>query len=386
MKKYRILAGIVTAALSAAVFTAPFDAVNTASASNSSIPATSRIKDLNRDNVLDTSDAQYLLTFLNGKVDYPYDYADMDANADSIVDSLDSEAYLRYYTYYQVMQSTTPPFSAHGAAHTTDTTSELDYKVYNAQTGAYSHTYALYELPMQRSSRAIIGTDEREIDWSKSGVVQIVTTDGAYNYWSTGFVVSEHIIATAAHCFFDEETGNFTEVSSIRLYNTSGNITLQPTSLEVHIPQAYLDVNTPGANYVPVADYALVTVEEDLSDYMCFNLAVPLNSASSQDHSLVTTGFPWDNLETMVSGEGEIGGLTADRLLHTCDAVQSESGGPIYIGDSSITQSNEEFYSVIGIHVCEPRVENPQYNVGMRMTLDMLHFFLSNDDINSPTE
>ncbi len=71
------------------------------------------------------------------------------------------------------------------------------YKVYNATNGSYLRSYTLNPLTADNNTRSVIGEDERVIDWTKSGVVKIMTSN---SYIGTGFVIDAHTIATAAHC------------------------------------------------------------------------------------------------------------------------------------------------------------------------------------------
>ena len=68
---------------------------------------------------IDAMDASYLTSVLNGAVNYPYDYNDLDATGDKVINIADAFEYLDCYLYNTVMGND-PNFtpSTHGATRT----------------------------------------------------------------------------------------------------------------------------------------------------------------------------------------------------------------------------------------------------------------------------
>lgn len=255
----------------------------------------------------------------------------------------------------------------------------MTYYVYDAQ-GNYKRSYTLDKVSTlsASSARTVIGDDSRVKDYSKSGICRI----NAAISISTGFVVDSHTIATAAHCVYDiENAGRPTvtskrNVSTIRFYKTDGSIALTLNSSdvkEVHIPKLYYDTNrvSPKSLY----DYALISVNVDLSDYACFNLGAPLDSLKNMNTTLYCTGFPGDlnNATIPYTGTGTISKMDSQIITHTVDTFQGDSGAPTYI---ETTYKGKTYDTVIGILSGENSV-----NYSVRITTDVLHFYKNNPQI-----
>lgn len=81
-----------------------------------------------------------------------------------------------------------------------------NYTVFDAKTGEALDGYSLDPNPITDKSRVVIGEDTRYRDDSLPGVVKIINSD---TLTGSGFVVDAHTIATAAHCVFDYQHGDF---------------------------------------------------------------------------------------------------------------------------------------------------------------------------------
>lgn len=273
------------------------------------------------------------------------------------------------------------------------TTTSRTYYVYNAITGAKfnSRTYTLNPLSIPSGSgssgtNSVIGTDDRVIDYTKSGVVKIITGSGGIG---SGFVVDDHTIATAGHVVYSNDTGSQT-VSHILLFNTSGVNVLDATPIEYHVPYDFISrlvpSNQPNACATNEYDYALITVEEDLSNYACFYLGAPLDEFMSTSSALTVSGFPGkvnnitvNTLTThaLYSGNGTILNYNYfypdKQIFYNVDMTPGDSGGPAYITTSYY---GSIYYTVIGINVSEAGT----YNIATRITSDLLHFYLNNSN------
>ncbi len=262
----------------------------------------------------------------------------------------------------------TPTYSASAA---NVNTSCVYYKYTGS--GTYVSQYTLSPVGVVQtptvSTYSIIGDDDRYMDFSKNGVVRLASNGG------TGFVVDEHTIATAAHCVYNRTTGSAVPVTKIDFYSTS-NSAANPdpvktiTEVEsIHIPRNYMTQS----NYYDY-DYALITVEDDLSDYLCFNLGLALDGIVDTDAEVYVTGFPQGNFNAMYTGSGEIIKCNDLTLDYNTDTEHGQSGAPVYI---ATTFQNKVYYTVVAIHTRGAGV----HNYGTRMTTNLLHFYLNNPNL-----
>ena len=256
---------------------------------------------------------------------------------------------------------------------------ERQYYVYDAKTGEKIDEYYLDPVPSVNNSRSVIGGDERTIDWTKSGVVKIITSTGAFG---SGFVVGDHVIATAAHCVYDY--GKAEKITKILLFDKNGKVTLEATPVESHVPYYYAKQG------LETYDYALISVKEDLSDYACFDLGVPLDSFNNSNSVVTVTGFPgkWgkpgeevtvntDTQHMMYSGNGLVCGGNDSLMYYTTDTSGGNSGGPVYITES--IPGHNTYYTVVAIHAYRPHNDHNQGNHGTCMTTDLIHFYSANN-------
>ncbi|MDE5854750.1 MAG: serine protease [Ruminococcus sp.] len=258
------------------------------------------------------------------------------------------------------------------------------YFKYEAQTGKrISGYYMLYAPENTASTYGLIGTDERVEDWSKSGVVKLITTqvDGNGNPISkqqtcvTGFVIDNHTIATAAHCVYGYKVDN------ILFFDKSGNISMEITDpVEYHVPRQYTLYK------LNDDDYALITVSQNLRDYACFNLGYVSDKFIGGEVSV--TGFPRksddneifkdDDINTiyqhkMLTGNGNVTEFTENGLVkYTNDTSRGNSGSPVYVTEKLY---GKEYYTVIAINV---QRGDRTYNAGKRMTPEVLRFYKGN--------
>lgn len=248
------------------------------------------------------------------------------------------------------------------------------YSVYSATSGTFLRSYTLDSLPSGNNVRGVIGSDDRVIDWTKSGVVKITLTSGLF---ATGFVVGEHIIATAGHVVYANT------IADILLFDNEGRNTLHATPVEFHVPNAYIN-NT-------VGDYALITVEEDLSDYACFYLGAAMDNIADNSQAVSVTGFPEyvNDIKVnsltehcMYTGNGVITAINElNELQYNADTSSSNSGGPVYITES---RCGYTYYTVLAIHTGRAIDSNGNmvYCYGTRVTTDLLHFYNNNSNLN----
>lgn len=274
------------------------------------------------------------------------------------------------------------------------------YRKYSYDTNSctnYSLTINNNSFPQPRS---ITYPDGRVRD-GNDGIVRLSSG-------GTGFIVGDHTIATAAHCVNVKHSSNqslktryqsswyFHNDLEIFTYNETGIPENAPslTPVEIHIPNEYYNNDTLGS------DYALITVEEDLSEYTHFNLGVPYNVANAGFRSLdlFVSGIPETIPDTnpndsippeqnssnlMYTSKGKIDSIfesTDEYLCYSCDTVGGDSGGPVYtayqFSAGSITSTA---YTVVAIHNLGHFGGVP-YNRGSAITPYKIQFYLNNSN------
>lgn len=246
------------------------------------------------------------------------------------------------------------------------------YRKYDAQTGAALGNYVLMPVPnisaSDVSTKQIIGTDDRVIDYSKSGIVKLSSG-------STGFIVGNHTILTAAHCVYNFNNIQYT------LYNSDGTVNATYNAVSCHIPQQFI-FNYSGSEY----DYAIVTVAEDLSSYKCFNIGVCRDNLKNIDPDIYVTGYAGNKstskpqlTNNIVTGSGKFmengnKDIILPKILHySTDTIGGTSGAPIYVKDSNGVMT------VIGINTGG---EKSVCNFGRRIDSNILRFIYNNDELN----
>lgn len=257
----------------------------------------------------------------------------------------------------------------------------VSYRVYDAKTGNHisSKDYTLQPPSINVdnnvvSPNSVIDSDDRVIDWSKSGVVKLMCNNSA-GYLGTGFVVGPHTIATAGHCVYNSVQAS-NVISEIMLFNNNGTTAMSATPVEIYIPTNYSSSSS--------TDYAMITVKEDLSRYACFNLSAALDYSSKVPIGLSISGFPQEVRGVTVNdgtshreylSTGSLKGSTSGMLTYNLDSSPGNSGGPVYVTEN---ENGETVHSVIAIHTTGAGTSNR----GARVTEEILRFFYHNPYIS----
>ncbi len=368
---------LISGLMSACVAVSSAIALTTSSAFNPN-------KDPNGDGSLTLADSTAILQYLGGHYE-PSDLTELDMDDNDVVSVVDSN-YVKMYDAGIIntsIEDAVEPMAE-------NSTTSRSYVVYNAQTGAYLRSYDLSVRNADTSynSRNIIRDNDRVTDWSNRGVAKILATDGTKDIMGSGFVVGPHTIATAAHVVFDTYIDYAYRINEILLFNIAGN-EYSFTPVEYHFLESYKSATSQSNEN----DYALITVEEDLSSYMSFNLGAVTDDAFYNNLEIATVGFPTyldpNNKESLINNaskhqeilsEGELvisptHGVSNLIIRHTADALNGNSGGPIYTTE---TLNGETYHTVIGIHTS---LANMNFNVGLRFTAHVLKFFKANPNI-----
>lgn len=155
----------------------------------------------------------------------------------------------------------------------------------------------------------------------------------------------------------------------------------------VHVPNNFWRSNQP--LYGGVSDYALITVNIDLSNYLVFNLGFPMDNIKDYNLEVYTTGFPGRVNEEIVNNTiiggpyakhaaytsvGTIMEMNSTKIVNDIYISGGNSGGPVYI---SSMYDGKIYYTVIGI----VNGAHPDGNSTYRITTDVLHFFKNNPNL-----
>lgn len=252
---------------------------------------------------------------------------------------------------------------------------KMKYKAYNfSQNKVFSYT--LDENGFQVNQRAGL-IDDRVPDKDTS-VVQL-------SIGGTGFIVDDHLIATAAHCVYGVDNKSFIKDLKINIYDENCTKILKTiTPKEAHIPLYY---SFKGDKRY---DYALLYVEEDLSKYGEFSLSMPMDSFMTSGTTVTVSGFPAKtasnpnaSCEKRYKADGEIMDIRTFKpeiwdyqIRYSAFMSNGDSGGPVY---TTQTFDGETYHTVVGINTSG--AEN--LYCGTRITTTLLMFYYNNDYIGS---
>ena len=363
--------------------------------------------DINGDGKIDTLDLVILQNYLYGKCEITrHGFADIDY--DGVITMSDLSILSKYIAGVSELPTNVNDI----------TVSEMDrsrsYIMYNYKTKR-SSGYNLKKSDIDSfSAENQISPQEFNVDdrerTNDTAVVQIDSSGG------TGFIVDNHIIATAAHCVYDDSTG-FGKDVTVDIYedNDSGKHK-SVKAAEVHIPRDYVNlVNETGTHLRSMFDYALIYVEEDLSEYGKFDLGIPSDEFMDSKTTVTVSGFPqvvhgsFDdaNCEYLYKADGVIlnchsyagennwqfkghpqkqENFFSHQLMTSAYGSGGDSGGPIYM---TINVGSNEYHTVVGIYTSvglndvDYDGNDEQVSFGVRMTSSLLRFYYNNDYINS---
>lgn len=357
--------------------------------------------DVNHDGVVNMEDVVTINQYLSG-YKYYTNYNQLDANKSHTIDGADSicvmnaaigstysACYIRQYPNAYMQPVTMPAVSS---------TVTLDASVNQTNDRwyvGYSYTQnkaiSRYKLTAPAATvngasyetyGLINGDDNRGVahGYENTGIVAI--GDNA-----TGFIVGDHQIATAAHCVHTD--GKIRTDVKVWTYDRSGAPTGDSlTVAERHVPEDYVSGGTKH-------DYALITVKEDLSEYVHFQIGNCYNMTSSEVGAIPihVTGQPdqvvnpdtgkletqWDNL--LYTHNGSVYGNNNTEFLHyTVDTTSGQSGSPVY---AIIREryNNEVYYRYIALAI-HTWSGGSVYNEGPLMMKYQIQFYNNNSHAN----
>ena len=367
-------------------------------------------RDVQRDGDVDVADFLRLSNHLNGLY-YTEENAILDANANSIVSAADLRCILngainleykcQVEGYNGIFTHSTTNIgksifnnskSQHYAKYTYSSHSSSDYYLNITENNVPNGTAST----MNANEDGIIGADTRYAD-ANEGIVWLKASDETY---STGFIVGNHTIATAAHCVYAEADSknqipaHWRSGMEVYFSDSDGkvNVSSHLTAREAHIPYDYY--NSANCEY----DYALITVNEDLSEYYHFNLGIPYNIYTNDifgSYAIYVTGFPYKvpggeentSPKQMYTGVGDLvnaPNVFESVLCFSSDLTRGNSGGPVYVKEKVKSGTDDYVTTNTVISICSSAyvASSPHYNVGPIMNAMMLKFYLLNPNIS----
>lgn len=257
-------------------------------------------------------------------------------------------------------------------------------------------TYTLSKLPMASGTARDRYPENRLPDPDYS--VVYLSMNGSSG---SGFIVGAHCIATAAHCVISGD-GFVNNLTVTMCSSKAQDATQTVNAVRVHIPKKYRTSTNP---YEKNAyDYALIYVEEDLTPYGIFDLGVATDTFLKNEGQVVASGFPASLHEDTTTVDNTIikqryyslgkmqtvhnaADLTGyantknQRFQASCVISPGDSGGPVY----AITYLDGKRYdTVVGIITgggLNSGGDSYYGTYGVRITLDLLHFYKNNDYI-----
>lgn len=312
----------------------------------------------------------------------------MDVNQDKIIDSTDA-----YIIQYRLAYNITAP-TVQKELYTLPDDSTRSYIKYTCDTGTTtSYTLSNSTASSNADFDYPVATVSDEIDNENTNVVHL-------SCGGSGFVIGEHLIATAAHCVYNKSDNDFLSNITVNIYNEQAeakpeNLIASFEAEAYHIPSLYLNGSGTYSHHYNY-DYALIYVGtdsqgKDLLDYVSpWQFAIPsLEFSEAETGQLTTSGFTFYNIDNndgdeyarfystgAVSDFIKVTGTTrySPNLRIASKALNKggKSGGPMFY---TSTYNNSVNKSVAGITVS---LYEYSYTWGTKINLTLLRFYKQN--------
>ncbi|MBQ3566669.1 MAG: hypothetical protein IJA12_05765 [Oscillospiraceae bacterium] len=220
-------------------------------------------------------------------------------------------------------------------------------------------------------------------DHENLNTVQI-KSDGEFY---SGFIVDEHVVATSAAAVM-ADWFDFKENIVVRVYDEEGStITDTYNVRSAHVPERYSQYLYHDEYAKYNKDYALLYIEEDLSEHGIWSLGYMTDNFKDTNTELKTNSFTqYAAISARYYSKGNIvdyeqSGQYIDdnkdlRFKTTAYAHLGKSGAPVYY---ELISDNVAIKSVVGI--CTNGDDNDYSTWGVRMTPTLARFYLSNPNM-----
>lgn len=345
--------------------------------------AVTTVRDPDGDGKILVSDGSFILRYLIGDFN-PTSQRSLDFDGNGIISNKDATVLVHYLMKLMngddISDDLNLPAPVGADTQAVATTREYMRHYYNSSNPKSYSEYSLTVDPLDNTAlsnnnsgapRVIFGDNDMIRDYD-TAIVNL-------SIGGTGFIVSDHVIATAAHCVYNADEKYFYD-NTIKIVDSNNNKIFTPKYVDVC--KTFADPNH--RDY----DYALIYVEENLHQYGALKMGVALDEYANNHGEVFVSGFPQtypDNYNGQPYGirflaKGKITGISGIDFLFDTDTSSGESGGPVYI-EEGFTSTNGERYdykTVIGIYVATSGVAN----MGIRITPDLLKFYNDNPNID----
>jgi hypothetical protein len=248
--------------------------------------------DANGDNKVTYADVGAIQQYLLGYCPVTAkSFTGMDVNQDKIIDSTDA-----YIIQYRLAYNISAP-TVQKELYTLPDNSTRCYKKYTCDTGATTSYTLSNSIPSPNADFDYpVATVSDELDRGNTNVVHL-------SCGGSGFVVNEHVIATAAHCVYNAGEYDFLSNITVNIYDEgaevdSSNLIASFEAESYHIPTQYITLLGQDDGHMDNYDYALIYVGtdsqgNDLLDYVSpWQFAIPsLEFTKAEIGQLTTSGF-----------------------------------------------------------------------------------------------
>lgn len=340
--------------------------------------------DVSGDGAVSIADATMLTRYLSGGVAVDSNQLTrMDVVQNKVIEKQDYNKIVGYCTGLATPQNVTADVL------TTVNNESRAYRVYDCDNNnQYVGSYTLSASTSAASINSkIFETMDDYKDSENLNTVKITSDTG----YSTGFIVDDNVVVTAAHCICSIK-GQFFQNLRVEVYDADTTKIIDTYDADfVHIPQLYYN-NIPSGPWVNY-DYALIYVKnnnknEDLSKHGIWSLGYMTDEFMTTGSNVIASGFTEEGESKPFSRYYSCGPIIPvpdnlpndDPELRFNAGAQSyggKSGGPVYY---ETTYNNNVVKSVVGITVGGGN--NGDSNVwGTRITPTVAKFFLDNTNI-----
>lgn len=348
MKKMKFIAGIASLMLAAT-------ALVPVNASAATITFTQG--DVNGDGRVNVNDLYAISQYLGGEKTADSNWTTrMDADYDKIIDRTDLEMISKFCT-----QTLTPEKNKSTTVLTASLNEERSYMKYDVASSRISR-YTLNSLDtLTNQVTATYDMKSSSVGLPDNNIAVVRLNGGS------GFIIGDHLIATAAHCVFNSK-GFVTD--NISLYDNN-NVEHHLTFSSIHIPKDYYLMDSVA---LVNQDYALVTVEEDLSQYGSMYMGIATDEFIDTGNTISISGFPGDYNNGRRFESGIVFEYTYPKMIGMRNtAIGGNSGGPMYY--------TEEDGSKVVIGILTRGGEKSDICVGPHISSTLLQFYYNNDNI-----
>ena len=336
------------------------------------------VRDANGDGEIRLNDTILTYQYLAGRFN-PTNIKSFDFDGNGIISKMDADKVQQYAIHLldkdrdKLPDPSTETVNAVATTrtymrHYCNSSNPKSYSQYSLTVDPYDNTVAPTNNVSLYSEQGIIGDNDMIRDYD-TAVVNL-------SIGGSGFIVSDHVIATAAHCVYNADTKSFID-NTVKIVDSQNDKTFTPKYVDVC--KTYADPDH--RNY----DYALIYVEEDLSEYGMLKMGVALDEYVDKHGEVIVSGFPQsypNNYDGQPYGirfkaKGKLLSSSDDiQLVYDADTAGGDSGGPVYAEEGFTNQHYDhyDYKTVVAINVATSGIAN----IGVRITPDLLKFYYDN--------